>query len=201
MRKCEREKVFGMKRLRVYWIFPVVIALMFFGESVARDFRSEENPHQNVNPNVEDSEWAEVRVELPEYPSDQNLVEVDLDIPRSRFTYLVDGKTLFSNPEDGTIQYTLVMQSERGGKNIIFETMRCSTMEYKTYAYGDSRTNNWRRLRNPQWQGIRESRTNPYHQQLWQSYFCRGFPGKHYDAEKILYFIRNPGYGRLDRPH
>ncbi|MCG8427634.1 MAG: CNP1-like family protein [Chromatiales bacterium] len=147
-------------------------------------------PHDSVNPNVEESPgWSESAVKLPPFPVDGDMLAMDLDY-KSRFNYSIDQKNLVSNISDGTVRYTLITESDRGTRNVLFESMHCGRMEYKTYAYGNARTQQWRKVKKPQWREIRQGGLNPYHHRMWQFYLCNGFPSRHFTEQEIIDTIK-----------
>ncbi|PLY12507.1 MAG: hypothetical protein C0631_16765 [Sedimenticola sp.] len=172
-----------------YWpAIGFTLLCLLAGTAPAAD-RFSQAPHQSDNPNVEDYEWSEILVELPPFPVEGDLLEVNLDLPKARFRYLIDEKNLVSNKEDGTVQYTLVIQSPSGAKNIAFESIHCTQREFKSYAFGDSK-GQWRRMRKPEWREIRNYGLNQYRYQLWNDYLCNNNSSTRYTTEDIIESIK-----------
>jgi len=138
--------------------------------------------------------WKEGKTELPPFPKDGDLLEFHVDVPDSRFTYYIDESSLAISTDDYVIRYTLVIESERGTRNIFYEGMRCSTMEYKTYAFG-SRKNNWRPVRKPSWKPIKYTRHMRYRLDLNERYFCSR--KSLLNMESIVHSLKNPDVERV----
>lgn len=85
----------------------------------------------------EPAPWAEDVKALPAPPQDDDLILLSIDGPQRNFRHYVDSKSVATHP-DGVVTYTVVIASDSGAKNIIFEGMRCEMGRYKTYAYGNS---------------------------------------------------------------
>jgi len=130
------------------------------------------NPHDSVNPNVEEYVWKEQETELPPYPEDDNLIEFRVTRPNAAFRYYIDANSLSYNPNDGIVRYTVVIRSERGASNVAFEGMRCATTEYKTYAFGNGRGELVPPRRKPEWKPIAKNDYTRYRNDLREFYFC-----------------------------
>lgn len=79
--------------------------------------------------------WREGEFSLPAYPDEDKLVPVELDRGDSRFNYYLDPESL-SVGKDDVVRYTVVITSGSGASNVLYEGLRCSRREYRTYAYG-----------------------------------------------------------------
>lgn len=128
------------------------------------------DPHDVVPKGVEEYEWVEERVELPAYPEREKMVRIEFDRPDQRFEYFIDPKSL-SVGEDGVVRYVLMLRSPSGSENIMFEGIRCSKRDYKTFAFGTAK-DTFRQLRNPAWKEITQTSNNWFRHDLWKHYFC-----------------------------
>jgi len=129
------------------------------------------NPHDTYNPNVEEFEWAEQNAQLPSFPEDDNLIEFQVTRPNAAFNYFIDANSLSYNEADGVVRYTVVIRSRTGANNVAFEGMRCSTKEYKTYAFGNGK-GKFVQPRRIAWKPISENGYTRYRQDLAEFYFC-----------------------------
>ncbi len=111
--------------------------------------------------------WQEQSIEFPALPKDENLLPFDIGAPERRFNYLIDRSSL-SVGKDGIIRFSLVIESNSGVKNSSYEGIRCSTKEYKVYAYGLK--NQFKAVRKPAWRRILPQ--NLYHLALYRDYLC-----------------------------
>ncbi|MCW8905799.1 MAG: CNP1-like family protein [Sedimenticola sp.] len=130
------------------------------------------NPHDSVNPNVEEYVWEEQETGLPPYPEDDNLIEFQVTRPNAAFRYYIDADSLSYNPKDGIVRYTVVIRSQRGASNVAFEGMRCTTSEYKTYAFGNGKGELVQPRRKPEWKPILKDSYTRYRNDLYDFYFC-----------------------------
>lgn len=96
-------------------------------------FGPEEIVPKSVRPG---EKWQEGEVQLPAWPKDANLIEIKLDQPDDRFTYLIDQASLEIG-DDEVVRYTLIAESSSGARNISFEGIRCTPRgAFRTYAFG-----------------------------------------------------------------
>ena len=127
-------------------------------------------PHDAVPQNAEEYKWAEERVELPAYPNKEKMVRLDFDRSDRRFEFFIDPETLTVG-EDGVIRYVLLLRSPSGSENLMFEGMRCTERDYKTFAFGTAE-GKFRQLRSPAWKEITQTSNNWFRHDLWKKYFC-----------------------------
>ena len=150
-----------------------------------------DDPHDSVPDHIEEEEWEEAESKLPPFPRDENLVDLGLDYPGSRFSYYVDSDSL-KRGDDDVVRYTLVIRSTSGASNVMFEGMLCDEKSYKIYGYGTGK-GKLQLVRNPKWRPIRESGSKPYRYDIWKHYFCfaENELGSR-DREEILRAIKYP---------
>lgn len=115
--------------------------------------------------------WAEMQGRLPAYPTDQNLILLDVSaVTPHRF--FVDAASV-SVGNDEVVRYTLMIKTAGGATNVSFEGIRCATREQKYYAIGRS-DKTWVRARNPQWRPIAFKDVNAQHFTLYSEFMCNG---------------------------
>lgn len=115
--------------------------------------------------------WSEMQEKIPTYPSDQNLIPLNVSaVTPHRF--FVDAASI-SISNDGVVRYTMVIKTAGGSTNISFEAIRCETHEQKYYAIGRS-DKTWVRARSPQWRPITFKDVNAQHFTLYSEFMCRG---------------------------
>lgn len=123
---------------------------------------------------LNDRDWRENAVPLPEFPHADRLVEFYVSAATS-FRFFIDAKSLVIG-DDGVIRYVLVARSASGAQNIWFEGIRCKTGEYKRYASGRD-DSSWAERRGADWAPIEIGTVNRQHQALRREYFCpQGMP-------------------------
>ncbi|WP_428605780.1 CNP1-like family protein [Sedimenticola sp.] len=129
------------------------------------------DPHESVNPNVEEYEWQEQNVEIPAFPEDENLIEFQVTRPNAAFSYFIDANSVSYTEADGVVRYTVVIKSRTGAKNVAFEGMRCTAREFKTYAFGNGK-GKFVRPRKAGWKSIADNGYTRYRKDLHEFYFC-----------------------------
>jgi len=160
--------------------YPVTIllALCLLLQFSAANARKENTIYEDAgtlaeqdNPFVEGPKWEEVELKLPPYPKDGNLLDLQMDDPDNKFTYYLDEKSLSVSKKDYLVRYTMVIESRSGTRNIFYEGIRCSTEEYKTYAFGIGK-GKFRARKKPEWKPIEETGYTRFRAQMMQYYFC-----------------------------
>lgn len=118
----------------VLWVFASTSALgqshedtPFYGKPLFDDPDDIEDP----------APWKERAANLPPYPEDGDLIEIEIPSRSDSFEAFIDGENLQIG-EDGVVRYTVVLRSRRGTENVMVEGIRCSTREYRSYAVGVS---------------------------------------------------------------
>ena len=74
----------------------------------------------------------------------------------SSLVYGVDPSTIRISNADGVVRYVLVATSSSGARNVMYEAIRCSTGEFKTYARY-SPDGRWSKVAEPQWRSMFEN--------------------------------------------
>lgn len=116
-----------------------------------------------------ESERKEDAVEFPSWPSEQDLIRVNLSLVEFPYTLLIDEKS-FAVGKDRTIRYTAILRSAGGVDNIAYEGISCSRGKVKRYAYGSR--GQFRPVRKPEWRFVRKKGQDRYRNELIDSYFC-----------------------------
>ena len=120
---------------------------------------------------VEREPWKEQPMELPPMPDGKHYVEVPLQIAGSDLEMFIDEPSL-SIGEDGVVRYALLLRSPTGSENLFYEGIRCSTREWRTYAYGDS-AGGWSPVDESRaWGPIRNLGVERYRDRLYRYYLC-----------------------------
>ena len=101
------------------------------------------------NPDAMD--WKEGEVPLPPAFDVGKLMVFDVSAGSS-LVYGVDPATLRIG-KDGIVRYVMVATSRSGARNVLYEGIRCSSGEFKTYARY-SAEGVWRPVDNPEWRSM-----------------------------------------------
>ncbi len=100
----------------------------------------------------DDPDWKESEVPAPPAFDMGKLVTFDGAVSSS-LVYGVDPASIRISPKDGVIRYVLVASSGSGAKNVMYEAIRCSTGEFKTYARYSSE-GRWSPVNDASWRSM-----------------------------------------------
>ena len=100
----------------------------------------------------EDKNWQESEVPPPPPVDFTKLIAFNM-APGLALTYGVDPATVKISKSDSLVRYVMVATSSSGARNVMYEAIRCSTAEFKTYARYSS-DGQWRAVENPQWRSM-----------------------------------------------
>lgn len=106
---------------------------------------------------------------LPAAPAKENLLPFYVS-PSTTMSFAIDATAVSVTP-DGVVQFTLVVTSTEGARNVSYEGIRCKTAERKLYATG-SADGKWSASRNDAWNQIRDMGANRQYAALYKDYFC-----------------------------
>ncbi len=151
-------------------------------------------PQENDYDDSQDKPWQEDLVNQLTLPLEENLLELQIDHPPIGFKLFLDEESLQVSNTDYVIRYWLILKAGKS-RNSQFEGMKCSSREYKTYAF----ENKWDKSKvklNPvaKWEPIDITGHNQFREEMRQFFFCNGvLPRK---REDILRRIK--GYVNFD---
>ena len=98
---------------------------------------------------VEEPEWKESVVPQPPAFNVDKLVTFEVS-PNSSLVFGVDPASIIISKSDGVIRYVMVAASAGGTHNVMYEGIRCSTGEFKTYGRY-SPEGHWNMVNNAEW--------------------------------------------------
>jgi hypothetical protein len=98
---------------------------------------------------VEEPEWKESDVPPPPAFDISKLITFEVS-PNSALVYGVDPASISITQNDGLVRYVMVASSASGTRNVMYEGIRCSTGEFKTYARY-SPEGRWTMVSTPEW--------------------------------------------------
>ena len=113
--------------------------------------------------------WREQQSALPAYPDQGRLLEVVVASGSYPYRVYIDPETL-SIGSDRVVRYAAVITSATGARNVSYEGLRCTTREYRRYAYGNN--GSWQELHDTPWERIRKSGMGHYRYVLYRDYLC-----------------------------
>ncbi|MBZ0105295.1 MAG: CNP1-like family protein [Sulfuricella denitrificans] len=147
------------KRLLLLGLLPAISLAAGFDQSSWGKFEYD----------FEEKSWAEVETQLPPAPKLENLLPFFVSASTDN-RFFVDSASLTLG-EDGVVRYTLLIRSAGGANNITYEGMRCSSGEFKRYAFG-RHDGSWGKARDAKWEDIRYKDINRQHHMLYDDFFC-----------------------------
>ena len=106
--------------------------------------------------------WAQFAPEEPDWKESDTPAPPSFDIGKlvqfevsstSLLVYGVDPASIRISQRDGLVRYVIVARSSSGASNVMYEALRCSTAQVKTYARY-SASGGWKSLDNPEWTSL-----------------------------------------------
>lgn len=134
--------------------------------------------------------WQEGKVALPDFPQKDDLIKVEVDRVDMPFSFYLDSKNLTSSTKQGLVKYTVLVESNSGAKNILFEGLRCELEQYKTYAYG-TYDNKFVKAKTSEWRFIRDNGHMVHRYNFLRYYMCNE-QREPYPASEIIRKIKYP---------
>jgi hypothetical protein len=106
-------------------------------------------------------EWAEDAVPPPPAFSSEHLIAIDMP-PHVTVKVGVDPETIVVG-KDGVVRYVMVMRNATGNTNAVYEGVRCTTDEVKTYARSGA-SGQWSMRANAEWKAVNDNQPSPHAQ-------------------------------------
>ena len=100
----------------------------------------------------ENPDWKESEVPPPPAFDISKLLTFEVS-PSSSLVYGVDPSSVRISKSDSLVRYVMVATSASGVRNVMYEAIRCSTGEFKTYARY-SPEGRWDMVSNPEWRSL-----------------------------------------------
>lgn len=119
---------------------------------------------------VDEPEWKESALPPPPAFDVNKLLTFDVS-SNSSLVYGVDPSTIRISNNDGLVRYVVVATSASGVRNVMYEGIRCSTGEFKTYARYSSE-GRWTFVTDPQWKSMFENMPSRHALRLAKAGMC-----------------------------
>jgi hypothetical protein len=120
-----------------------------------------------------DIPWIENETEVLSMPRAEDLQRVAIDALPGNLELSIDMSRITVNPDDRVVRAWLWVRSDSGAESGTFEGFRCSTREYKVYAYANpNRDPPVRKANRAVWLDAKKSGTANYRAELLKDYFC-----------------------------
>lgn len=117
--------------------------------------RGSQNFFEN-SPFAADAPPPETAISLPPYPDNNTTWLAFTAGPQRDNRYFVDAHSISVNT-DGSVRYTLRIESTSGVNNLSYEGLRCADYNQKFYAYGRPETQSWVDASTPTWRRVSAS--------------------------------------------
>lgn len=98
------------------------------------------------------ADWKEIETPPPPAFDVKKLITFEVS-PNSQLVYGVDPATISISPKDGIVRYVMVASNASGASNVMYEGIRCTTGEFKTYARYSS-DGKWTHVSKPEWRSL-----------------------------------------------
>lgn len=140
---------------------------------------------------VDEPEWKESDVPPPTAFDVGKLVVLDVS-PNSSLVYGVDPASVSITQSDGVVRYVMVASSASGARNVMYEGIRCSTGEFKTYARY-SADGKWAPVSNPEWRSMFGNIPSKHPLRLAKAGACDGAAPAS-SVKEMVSRLKNPNY-------
>ena len=105
-------------------------------------------------------DWKESAVPPPPAFDVDKLVPFD-GAPGSSLVYGVDPASIQISKSDGVVRYVVVASRNSGTRNVMYDAIRCSTAQFKSYARY-FQEEGWRMVSAPEWRSLADKATPSY---------------------------------------
>jgi len=120
-----------------------------------------------------DTPWIENETEVPVMPMVDELHRLNMNLLPTDFELFVDRDRITVSPEDYVVRMWLWLRNSHGNETGTFEGFRCTTGEYKVYAYANpGRKPPVRLPKRAKWRPARAGGNATYRSELLRDYLC-----------------------------
>jgi hypothetical protein len=134
-----------------------------------------------------DPDWKELEAPRPPPPQTANLIPVE--IPGTTLRYGIDPASVALGA-DGVVRYVVIASSNTGAVNALYEGIRCSTGEVRTYARHNP-DSGWSPVSDLGWKPLHESRPSRHSLTIARNGACLGHSANT-SVTQILRDLRSP---------
>jgi hypothetical protein len=147
-------------------------------------------PAAVAQPAFDEPEWSETQVPPPPAFDMKKLVAVD--VPGSSLAYGVDPASIQISKKDGIVRYVMVASSTSGARNVMYEGLRCSTGEFKTYSRY-SPEGEWKPVADAQWRSVFGNMPSKHALRFAKTAACDGATSAN-TVDVLVSRLKNPNY-------
>jgi hypothetical protein len=137
------------------------------------EYRDEVDRGEFSYDDSKDVPWIENETAVPAMPAAEDLHQVKMDLLPQGFELFVDRDHITVGPEDYVVRMWLWLRNSQGNETGTFEGFRCTTGEYKVYAYANpGRTPPVRVHKRANWRSAKAGGRATYRSELLRDYLC-----------------------------
>jgi hypothetical protein len=141
------------------------------------------------------ADWKEIETPPPPAFDVKKLITFEVS-PNSQLVYGVDPAALSISQKDGIVRYVMVASNASGARNVMYEGIRCSTGEFKTYARQSS-DGKWTHVSNPEWRSLFENMPSKHALRFARAGACdSAAPATSVDV--LVSRLKNPNFRMAD---
>jgi hypothetical protein len=140
-------------------------------------------------------DWKEIETPPPPAFDVKKLITFEVS-PNSQLVYGVDPAAISISQKDGVVRYVVVASNASGARNVMYEGIRCTTGEFKTYARQSS-DGKWTNVSNPEWRSLFENMPSKHALRLARAGACdSAAPATSVDV--LVRRLKNPNFRMAD---
>ncbi len=162
-----------MMRLFLFLLFVVLAPTLYADDTDPYDRFRGENDRDKFD--FDDSlvaPWKEQKGAIPAV-SLQALKKLTIDHGPIDASLYLDQNSIRVNKKDRVVRYWVAIKSGKRISSLNYEGLRCSTEEYRSYAYASPQNSTQiTPLKNSRWKSIRPDGSRDYHRELAKNYLC-----------------------------
>lgn len=163
-----------MMRLLLLFLFVVPVPLLY-ADDVTDPYDRFRGDSDRDRFDFDDSltdPWKEQQGAIPAV-SLQALKKLTIDHGPIDASLYLDQDSIRVNKNDRVVRYWIAIKSGKRISSLNYEGLRCSTGEYRSYAYASSQNSSQiTPLKNSRWKSIRPDGSRDYHRELADNYLC-----------------------------
>ena len=141
------------------------------------------------------ADWKEIETPPPPAFDVKKLITFEVS-PNSQLVYGVDPAAINISQKDGIVRYVMVASNASGARNVMYEGIRCTTGEFKTYARQSS-DGKWTHVSNPEWRSLFENMPSKHALRFARAGACdSAAPATSVDV--LVRRLKNPNFRMAD---
>jgi hypothetical protein len=141
------------------------------------------------------ADWKEIDTPPPPAFDVKKLITFEVS-PNSQLVYGVDPAAISISQKDGVVRYVMVASNASGASNVMYEGIRCSTGEYKTYARYSS-DGKWTNVNKPEWRSMFDNMPSKHALRLARAGACdSAAPAT--SVNELVRRLKNPNFRMTD---